>query len=61
MDKNHGLTRLKKNVNFSNFWTFSFYSREKRFIVLQYDTETFSWPILPKKKVGKMAIFGPKP
>ena len=23
--------------------------------------KTFSCPILPKKKVGKMAIFGPKP
>ena len=23
--------------------------------------KTFSWPILAKKKVGKMAIFGPKP
>ena len=23
--------------------------------------KTFSWPILPKKKIGKMAIFGPKP
>ena len=23
--------------------------------------KTFSWPILPKKKGAKMAIFGPKP
>ena len=51
-----------KMSTFSTFWTSCFYSLERRFFVLEYHKRHFSWPILPKKKkVGKMAIFGPKP
>ena len=47
----------------SIFWLFElfcFFSLERRFFVLEY-RQIFSWPLLPKKQVGKMAIFGPKP
>ena len=51
---------LWKNVSFSTFWTRCFYGLERRFFVLDYRKKTFSWPLL-LKKVGKIAIFGPKP
>ena len=50
-----------KNVNFSTFLTSSFYSLEKRFFVLEYCKRHFPGLYCLKKKVGKMAIFGPKP
>ena len=50
-----------KTVNISTFWTLCFYSLERRFTFWNIIKNIF-WPILPtKKKVGKMAIFGPKP
>ena len=50
-----------KNVNFSTFWTSCFYSLERCFFVLEYDKRHFPGLYCLKKKVGKMAIFGPKP
>ena len=50
-----------KNVNFSTFRTSCFYKLERRFIGLEYDQRHFPGLYCLKKKVGKMAIFGPKP
>ena len=50
-----------KTVNFSTFCTFCYYSLERRFFVLEYHIRHFSGLYCLKKKVGKMAIFGPKP
>ena len=50
-----------KNVNFSTLWTSCFYSLERRFFVLEYRKGYFPGLYCLKKKVGKMAIFGPKP
>ena len=61
LDQNHGLTPFRKNVNFSSFWTFCFYSLERRFFVLEYRKIHFSGLNFLKKKVGILAIFGPKP
>ena len=52
---------LGKNVNFATFWTSSFYSLERRFFVLEYHQKNFPGLYCLKKKIGKMAIFGPKP
>ena len=52
---------LWKNVNFSTFWTSCFYSLERRFFVLEYRKRHFPGLNCLKKKVGKMALFGPKP
>ena len=60
LDQNHGLTPLE-NVNFSTFWTSCFYSLERRFFVLEYHKRHFPGIYCLKKKVRKMAIFGPKP
>ena len=38
-----------KTVNFSTFWTFCFYSLERRFTFWNIINNIF-WPILPKKK-----------
>ena len=46
---------------FSTFWTSSFYSLERRFIALGYRKRHFPGLYRLKKKVEKMAIFGPKP
>ena len=50
-----------KNVNFSPFWNSSFYSLERRFFVQEYRKRHFPGLYYLKKKVGKMAIFRPKP
>ena len=55
----HGQTPLK-NVNFMTFWTFCFDSLETSFFVLEYRKRHFPGLYCGKKKVGKMAIFGPK-
>ena len=52
---------LWNNVSFSTLWTSSFYSLERRFYVLEYCKRHFPGLYCLKKKVGKMAIFGPKP
>ena len=50
-----------KTVNFLTFWTSCFYNPERRFFVLKYPKSHFPGLYCLKKKVGKMAIFGPKP
>ena len=50
-----------KNVNFWTFWTLCFYRLERRFFVLVYRKRHFPALHCLKKKVGKMAIFAPKP
>ena len=52
---------LWKSVNFSSFWTSRFYSLEGRLFALEYRKRHFSGLYFLTKKVGKMAIFGPKP
>ena len=50
-----------KNVNFSNSLTSCFYCLQRRFFVLDYRKSHFPIQYCRKKKVRKMAIFGPKP
>ena len=50
-----------KNDYFLTFRTFRFYSLERCFLVLEYHKTHFPGLYCLKKKVGKMAIFGPKP
>ena len=52
---------FKKNVNFSTFWTSCFYGLERFFFLLEYHKRLFPGLCCFKKKVGKMAIFEPKP
>ena len=52
---------LGKNVNFSPFWTSCFYTLESRFIALECRKRFFTGLYCLKTKVGKKAIFGPKP
>ena len=53
---------LWKNVNFSSIWTSCFFSLERRLFVLEYHKRHFPGLYFPEiKKVGKMAMFGPKP
>ena len=50
-----------KMSNFWNFWTSCFYSLERCFFVLEYHKRHFPGLYCLKKKVWKIAIFGPKP
>ena len=50
---------LLKNLNFVDFLNL-FYSHERPDYILKYRKTHFPGPHFPKK-VGKMAIFGPKP
>ena len=59
LDQKHGLT-LWKNVNFLTFWTFRFYSPERSLFVLDHRKTHFPGLQCLKKKVRKMAVFGPK-
>ena len=43
-----------------DFLNFLFLQPRNAFFRSRISLMIFSWPILPKKKVGKMAIFGPK-
>ena len=52
---------LGKNLYFSTFWTCCFYSRERRFFVLEYHKRHFPGIYCLTKKVAKMAFFAPKP
>ena len=54
------VTPLEK-CQFFYFWTSCFYSLERCFFVVEYHKRHFSDLFWLKKKVGKMAIFGPKP
>ena len=58
-DQEHGIT-LWKNVDFLTFSTFRFYNLERCLLVLKYRKTHFPGLQCLKKKVGKMAIFGPK-
>ena len=55
-----GSSKTRKNVIFSTFLTSFFYSLERCFFVLEYRKRHFPGLYCLKKKVGKMAIFGPK-
>ena len=46
---------------FFTFWTSCFYSLKRRFLVVEYHKRHFPGLYCLKNKVGKMAIFGPKP
>ena len=50
-----------KNVNFSTFWTSCFYSRERRFLALEYRKTHFPGLYYLKKNIWKWALFWPKP
>ena len=50
-----------KKLIFRLFEFFFFYSLKRRFFVLQYRKKHFPSLYCLKRKVGKMAIFGPKP
>ena len=52
---------LWKNVSFSTFWTFCFYRLQRRFFDVEYRKRHFPGLYCTKKKVGRRAIFGPKP
>ena len=58
-DQNHGLTRLEKSQCF-DFKKFLFLQPRKVIFRSRISQKTFSWPILPKRKIEKMAIFGSK-
>ena len=60
LDKNHGLTPLKKS-QFFDFLNFLFLQPRKAFFVLDYRKRHFPYLYCLKKKIGKMAIFGTKP
>ena len=59
-DQNLGLTFLVK-CQFFHFLNFVFSRLERRFSTLEYRKRHFRGPYFLKKKVGKMAFFGPKP
>ena len=48
------------NPSFSTFSSSCFYSLETRYYVLEYRKALFPCLYYLQKKVGKMAIFGPK-
>ena len=52
---------LWKNVYVSTILTSCFYSLERRFLILEYGKKHFSGLYCLRRKVGKMAIFGPIP
>ena len=53
-------TKKLEKWPFFYFLNFFFYSLERRFFVLEYHKRYFPGLYCRKKKVGKMAIFGPK-
>ena len=52
---------FRKMSVFSTFWTCFIYRLERRFLFLQYRKTHFPGLYRLKKKVEKIAIFGPKP
>ena len=50
-----------EKCQFFDCFNFLFLKPRMPFFRSRTSYKTFSWPILPKKKVAKMAIFGPKP
>ena len=59
LDQTHALNPLEK-CQFFDFLNNLLYSLERRFFVLEYRKRHFPNLYCPPKKVGKMAIFGPK-
>ena len=60
LDQTNGLTPLEK-CQFYNFLNFLFLYPKKTFFRSRISLKTFSCPLLPKKKVVKIAIFGLTP
>ena len=60
LDQNDGLTSLEK-CQFILFQLFVFIAYKVVFFVLEYRRRHFPGLYYLKEKVGKMAIFGPKP
>ena len=60
LDPNHGLTPLEK-CQFFDFLNFFFLQPRKAFFGLEYRKRHFPGIYCQKKKVEKLAIFGPKP
>ena len=60
LDQNDGLTPLEK-CQFFDLLNFLFLQARKEFFFLQYCKRHFPCLYYQEKKVGKMAIFGPKP
>ena len=60
LDQNNGLTPLKK-CQFFDFLNSLFFTLKRPFFVLEYREEYFPCLYCLTKKVGKMAILGPKP
>ena len=60
LNQKKGLTPLEK-YQFLEFLNCCFYSLKRRLFVLKYLKRHFPGLYCLKKKVGKMAIFGPKP
>ena len=58
LDQNHGLTPLEKR-QFFDFLNSCSYSLERQLFVLEYRNRHFPGLYCRRKKVGKMAIFGP--
>ena len=59
--QNHGLTPFEK-CQFFDFFNFLFLQHTEAFFGSRISQKTFSWISLPKKKkVGKTAIFEPRP
>ena len=55
-----GLTTLEK-CQFFDLLTSCFYSLERSFFGCKISSKTFSWPLLPKKKLWKNANFWTQP
>ena len=60
LDQNQELTPLEK-CQFFDFLNFFFLQLRKAFFVLKYRKRRFAGLYCLKRKVGKMAFFGPKP
>ena len=55
------VNRFRKMSILRLFQTSCFYSLQRHFFLLQYRKTNFPGLYCLKKKLGKMAIFGPKP
>ena len=60
LDQYDGITSLEKR-QFLDFLNFFFYSLERRFFVLEYGKRHFTGLYCRRRKVWKMAVFGPIP
>ena len=60
LKQNHGLIPLEK-FEFFDFLNFCFYRLARRYFVIEYRETYFPGLFCLQKKVGKIAIFEPKP